>query len=51
MPGRHFASIEILISVLLVLRVDFYPVDYKWILPVKAPMVNALPVPDWDVNV
>lgn len=49
--GRNFASIETVISNLLVIRFDFYPVDYKWILLVKAPMVNALPVLDWYVIV
>lgn len=53
-PGRHFASTEILMfSALLVLRFDLYPVDGKWTAPTIAnsPMVNAMPVPDWDINV
>lgn len=53
-PGRHFASTEILMfSALLVLRFDLYPVDGKWAAPTtaKSPMVNAMPVPDWDINV
>lgn len=53
-PGRHFASTEILMfSALLVLRFDLHPVDGKWAAPTtaKSPMVNALPVPDWDISV
>lgn len=53
-PGRHFASTEILMfSALLVLRFDLHPVDGKWTAPTtaKSPMVNAMPVPDWDINV
>ncbi|KAJ0115128.1 hypothetical protein J7T55_001537 [Diaporthe amygdali] len=53
-PGRHFASTEILMfSALLALRFDLHPVDGKWTAPTtaKSPMVNAMPVPDWDINV
>ncbi|KAL1845876.1 hypothetical protein Daus18300_014422 [Diaporthe australafricana] len=53
-PGRHFASTEILMfSALLALRFDLHPMDGKWSAPTtsKSPMVNAMPVPDWDINV
>ncbi|KAI0806444.1 cytochrome P450 [Xylaria sp. FL0064] len=53
-PGRHFASTEILMfSALLVLRFDIHPVKGEWIAPptTKSPMVNVLPVPDWDFQV
>lgn len=53
-PGRHFSSTEILMfSALLVLRFDLVPVDGKWTAPATAnsPIVNALPLPDWDVDV
>lgn len=53
-PGRHFATTEILMfSALLVLRFDIHPVGGKWNAPetAKSPMVNAMPVPDWDINV
>ncbi|RWA14547.1 hypothetical protein EKO27_g619 [Xylaria grammica] len=53
-PGRHFASTEILMfSALLVLRFDLYPVTGKWVAPpmTKSPLVNALPIPDWDFQV
>ncbi|KAI0400159.1 cytochrome P450 [Xylaria palmicola] len=53
-PGRHFASTEILMfSALLVLQFDLDPVTGKWVAPPTAnsPMVNALPVPDWDFQV
>ncbi|KUI53200.1 Cholesterol 7-alpha-monooxygenase [Cytospora mali] len=53
-PGRHFASTEILMfSALLVLRFELHPVDGKWTAPTIAnsPMMNAMPVPDWDINV
>ncbi|KAG6362677.1 hypothetical protein INS49_007770 [Diaporthe citri] len=48
-PGRHFASTEIL----MFSRFDLYPVGGKWAAPMtaKSPMVNAMPVPDWDINV
>lgn len=54
-PGRHFASTEILMfTALLVLRFDLHPVggDGKWIAPTMAnsSMVNAMPVPDWDIE-
>ncbi|KFA81359.1 hypothetical protein S40288_06057 [Stachybotrys chartarum IBT 40288] len=52
-PGRHFASTEILVfSALMVLRFDLVPLQ-DWTRPstAKSPMVNALPVPDWDINV
>lgn len=52
-PGRHFASTEMLMfAALLVLRFDLHPVGGKWITPTttKSPMINALPVPDWDVQ-
>lgn len=53
-PGRHFASTEILMfSALLVLRFNLHPVNGKWTAPTTAnsPMVNAMPVPDSDINV
>jgi hypothetical protein len=53
-PGRHFASTEILMfSALLVLGFDLQPIGGKWVAPstAKSPMVNALPVPDWDFEV
>ncbi|KAJ8113401.1 hypothetical protein ONZ43_g5164 [Nemania bipapillata] len=53
-PGRHFASTEILMfAALLVLRFDVRPVTGKWSAPTiaKSPMINALPVPDYDVEV
>jgi cytochrome P450 len=53
-PGRHFASTEILMfSALLVLRFDLVPVGGEWKQPttVKSPLVNALPVPDFDFDV
>lgn len=52
--GRHFAFTEILVfSVLLVLRFDIISKGGKWVLPstAKSFMVNALPVPDWDMEV
>lgn len=53
-PGRHFASTEILIfAALLVLRFDLHPVDGNWTSPTtaKSSLVNAMPVPDSDINV
>lgn len=53
-PGRHFASTEILMfAALLVLRFDLRPVDCRWAAPTtaKSPIVNAMPVPDWDLDV
>ncbi|KAI1740239.1 cytochrome P450 [Xylaria scruposa] len=53
-PGRHFASTEILMfAAILVLRFDLRPVTGKWSAPTtaKSPMINALPVPDWDIQV
>ncbi|KEY72978.1 hypothetical protein S7711_04651 [Stachybotrys chartarum IBT 7711] len=52
-PGRHFASTEILVfSALMVLRFDLVPLK-DWTRPstAKSPMVNALSVPDWDIDV
>ncbi|KFA55663.1 hypothetical protein S40293_05289 [Stachybotrys chartarum IBT 40293] len=52
-PGRHFASTEILVfSALMVLRFDLVPLQ-DWTRPstAKSPIVNALPVPDWDIGV
>ncbi|KAK9415843.1 putative Cytochrome P450 [Seiridium unicorne] len=53
-PGRHFASTEILMfTALLVLRFDLRPLSGQWIAPSTAnsPMVNAMPVPDSDIDV
>lgn len=53
-PGRHFATTEILMfTALLILRFDVHPVRGKWIQPTtaKSPMVNAMPFPDFDINV
>ncbi|KAH9883538.1 cytochrome P450 [Xylariomycetidae sp. FL2044] len=53
-PGRHFASTEILMfSALVVLRFDLRPKAGKWITPStkNSPLVNAMPVPDWDIDV
>ncbi|OTB09632.1 hypothetical protein M426DRAFT_18266 [Hypoxylon sp. CI-4A] len=53
-PGRHFATTEILMfSALMVLRFDLQPIDGKWTTPrtAKSPLVNALPIPDSDINV
>ena len=53
-PGRHFASTEILMfSALLVLRFDLCPVGGKWTAPTtaKSSVVNAMPVPDSDIEV
>lgn len=55
-PGRHFSSTEIMMfSALLVLRFDLRPAGSlkKWVEPptTKSPMTNAMPVPDWDLDV
>ncbi|KAI0972458.1 cytochrome P450 [Xylaria arbuscula] len=53
-PGRHFASTEILMfSALLALRFDIHPLTGKWIRPPtkKSPMINGMPIPDWDFEV
>ncbi|KAF3003989.1 hypothetical protein E8E14_007603 [Neopestalotiopsis sp. 37M] len=53
-PGRHFASTEMLMfAALLALRFDLHPVEGKWTQPstVKSPMIHAMPVPDWDIDV
>jgi hypothetical protein len=40
-------------SAMLVLRFDLRPVHDKWSPPAtaKSPMINALPIPDWDIDV
>ncbi|KAI1645029.1 cytochrome P450 [Daldinia loculata] len=53
-PGRHFASTEVLMfSALMALRFDIRPVGGRWLRPTtdKSPLVAAVPVPDWDINV
>jgi hypothetical protein len=53
-PGRHFASTEILMfAVLAALRFDLLPVSGQWTRPLttKSPLVNALPLPDDDIEV
>lgn len=53
-PGRHFASTEVLMfSALMALRFDIRPVGGKWLRPTteKSPLVAAIPVPDWDIDV
>lgn len=53
-PGRHFSTNVICSLVaMVVLQFDFMPVDGQWIPPTKrnADLWNAMPKPDWDVNV
>ncbi|KAI0104180.1 cytochrome P450 [Nemania sp. FL0031] len=52
-PGRHFASMEILsLMVLMLVRVDVFPVASKWIEPKKDLVVGrALPIPKSRVDV
>jgi cytochrome P450 len=53
-PGRHFSTNVILsLVVMVLLRFDVVPLDGEWRQPTKrnADMWNAMPKPDWDVNV
>ncbi|RYP63194.1 hypothetical protein DL770_009443 [Monosporascus sp. CRB-9-2] len=53
-PGRHFATTEVLMfSALMVLRYDIRPVNGTWVRPStdKSPLVAAIPIPDWDIDV
>jgi cytochrome P450 len=53
-PGRHF-SINVMLSLvaMVVLQYDVVPVDRQWRAPTKrnADLWNAMPKPDWDVDV
>lgn len=53
-PGRHFSTSVILSLVaMVVLQYDVSPVGGRWAAPTKrnADFWNAMPKPDWDVNV
>ncbi|KAI8960635.1 cytochrome P450 [Daldinia sp. FL1419] len=53
-PGRHFVSTEVLMfSALMALRFDVRPVGGKWSRPTtdNSPLVAAVPIPDWDIDV
>jgi cytochrome P450 len=53
-PGRHF-SMNVITSLvaMVVLQYDIVPVQGKWEAPAKrnADLWNAMPKPDWDVDV
>ncbi|KAH3913975.1 hypothetical protein HBH56_096770 [Parastagonospora nodorum] len=53
-PGRHFSTNVICSLVaMVVLQFDLMPIDGQWIAPTtrNADLWNAMPKPDWDVNV
>lgn len=53
-PGRHFSTNVILSLVSMVLlQFDVIPVEEEWRQPTKcnADMWNAMPKPDWDIDV
>ena len=54
-PGRHFSTNVMLSFVaMLILQFDIQPVDPRgWKMPTKqnADLWNAMPKPDWDVEV
>ncbi len=53
-PGRHFASIEVLMfSALMVLRYDIQPVNGEWVRPPtnNSSLVAAIPAPDRDIDI
>ncbi|KAI0606697.1 Cytochrome P450 [Pyrenophora tritici-repentis] len=53
-PGRHFSTNVILSLVaMVVLQYDVLPAAGQWAAPTKrnADLWNAMPKPDWDVNV
>ena len=53
-PGRHFSTNVILsLAAMVVLQYDVVPVEGQWKAPTKrnADLWNAMPKPDWDVDV
>jgi cytochrome P450 len=53
-PGRHFSTNVILSLVsMVVLQYNIMPVDGHWKMPTKrnADIWNAMPKPDWDIDV
>ncbi|CAO2647593.1 Nn.00g085150.m01.CDS01 [Neocucurbitaria sp. VM-36] len=53
-PGRHFSTSVILSLVaMVILQYDVLPQQGHWIPPTKrnADLWNAMPKPDWDINV
>ncbi|KAF1935418.1 cytochrome P450 [Clathrospora elynae] len=53
-PGRHFSTNVILSLVaMIVVQYDVLPQEGQWVTPTKrnADLWNAMPKPDWDINV
>ena len=53
-PGRHFSThVMLSLVAMLVLQHDISPIAGSWTAPTKrnADLWNAMPKPDWDVNV